>query len=158
MDFLLKTKRMPPPHYLYFFYVLCLLLVTDRHITIPFPIVPWEPVSHLLHFFDLSTLCDWMWPPMLQRWNAAAIQTGPCRLFQLHLLFLAAKEKHSLTNSCYCDNTSSLYSYVWISRPWETSQLLSQVITRRWQDFKVCSWTSGHKCTKYNYSNKTFRN
>lgn len=33
---------------------------------------------------------------------------GFARLFQLHLLFSAAKENILFTDSCYCDNTSSV--------------------------------------------------
>lgn len=80
------------------------------HIRIPLHVGRHENrFPRLLHVFDLSITCDsdWKRPPMPQRWNAVAVQTGFWRLFQLHLLFLAAKENLLFADSCYCDNTSS---------------------------------------------------
>lgn len=68
-----------------------------------FPPLLWFP-----HYVWLRTERDHL---CRGRWNAGAIRTGGggfARLFQLHLLFSAAKENILFTDSCYCDNTSSV--------------------------------------------------
>lgn len=52
-------------------------------------------------------------------------------LLRLSLLSLRGKRQHSLANSLYCDDWSSVSGSVSMSRPWETGQLLSQLIARR---------------------------
>jgi len=52
----------------------------------------WEPACSTCPTLSTKSDSERKWPPMLQLWNAAAIQTGPCLLFQPQLLFLAEKK------------------------------------------------------------------